>query len=400
MPKKGNLPVRCQGTRWIGHKRRALQRIVDRFGVYIIHLTNLIEDPAVKPADKCKLKGYLRKWSQGKMLIGCSMYIDILKAPSILSLVLQEDGMDIIQGIKAILKSVSYLQSLNKEAPKEWSTVKLTLTRIADEGGSKVYQGSDLSNYTEAMLRKCFTDGLADLKNLDTALKERLSWSDTNLLRSIIVFLDTRCWSRPMANEDSGDDNAQVKEAVEDIVSIFREPLEAKGTSTFSIQDEVDEVVDFYRQYLNPEESYKKVWYKIFTAPDARKWPTVILLSELLFSLPFTNSTVERAFSIMNIIKTDRHTSLNDSTLDDLMEINVEGPPPEDFSSEHAVSLWWKDCTRRPNQARRKEYRQRATGSEDDTGSRESGSMEPSRSTMTLDAWDDWMIIDASNSDS
>ena len=83
--------------------------------------------------------------------------------------------MDIIQGIKAILKSVSSLQSLNKEAPKAWSTVKLTLTRIADEGGSKVYQGSDLSNYTEAMLRKCFTDGLADLKNLDTALKERLS---------------------------------------------------------------------------------------------------------------------------------------------------------------------------------------------------------------------------------
>ena len=70
LPKKGNLPVRCQGTHWIGHKRRALQRIVDRFGVYIIHLTNLIEDPAVKPADKCKLKGYLLKWSQGKMLIG------------------------------------------------------------------------------------------------------------------------------------------------------------------------------------------------------------------------------------------------------------------------------------------------------------------------------------------
>ena len=209
------------------------------------------------------------------MLIGCSMYIDILKAPSILSLVLQEDGMDIIQGIKAILKSVSCLQSLNKEAPKQWSTVKLTLTRIADEGGSKVYQASDLSNYTEAMLRKCFTDGLADLKNLDTALKERLSWSDTKFLRSIIVFLDTRCWSRPMANEDSsGDDNTQVKEAVEDIVSSFREPLEAKGTSTFSI---------------NPEKSYKKVWYKIFTAPDARKWPTVILLSELLFSRPLIN---------------------------------------------------------------------------------------------------------------
>ena len=45
LSKKGNLPVCCQGTRWIGHKRRALQWIVDRFGVYIIHLTNLIGDP-------------------------------------------------------------------------------------------------------------------------------------------------------------------------------------------------------------------------------------------------------------------------------------------------------------------------------------------------------------------
>ena len=30
-PKCGNLPVRSQGSRWINHKRKALQRFIDRY---------------------------------------------------------------------------------------------------------------------------------------------------------------------------------------------------------------------------------------------------------------------------------------------------------------------------------------------------------------------------------
>ena len=29
IPKGGNLPIKCQGTRWINYKRRALQRVID-----------------------------------------------------------------------------------------------------------------------------------------------------------------------------------------------------------------------------------------------------------------------------------------------------------------------------------------------------------------------------------
>ena len=32
------------GTRWITHKRNAMQRIVDRYGVYIADLPALVED--------------------------------------------------------------------------------------------------------------------------------------------------------------------------------------------------------------------------------------------------------------------------------------------------------------------------------------------------------------------
>ena len=43
-PGGGNLPVRCEGTRWISHKRQALQRVIDGYGVYIAHLTTFANE--------------------------------------------------------------------------------------------------------------------------------------------------------------------------------------------------------------------------------------------------------------------------------------------------------------------------------------------------------------------
>ena len=96
LPMGGDAPIRSQGSRWTSHKRQALQRIIDRYGAYISHLMDLSVDSSVNNADKAKLKGYLSKWQQGKMLVGCVMYVDALKPPSLLSKALQEDSVDIV----------------------------------------------------------------------------------------------------------------------------------------------------------------------------------------------------------------------------------------------------------------------------------------------------------------
>ena len=121
VPKGGNVPIQCQGTRWISHKRKALQQIIDCFGAYITHLA---ADSGKKPVDR----------SQGKMLVGYTMYVDVLKVPALLSLCLQKDGVDIIYCIKQILKSVNALDSLARQDPKQWHSVKLVLSRISEEG--------------------------------------------------------------------------------------------------------------------------------------------------------------------------------------------------------------------------------------------------------------------------
>ena len=103
-PKGGHLPIWSHGTRCVTHKRKALQRVLDRYGayMYIHHLSTLTEDSSLKSDDRQHLKGYLLKWRQPKMLIGCAMYVEALKPFSLCSLTLQKEGADIVTSIENI----------------------------------------------------------------------------------------------------------------------------------------------------------------------------------------------------------------------------------------------------------------------------------------------------------
>ncbi len=66
--------------------------------------------------------------------------------------------------------------------------------------------------------------------------------------------------------EQDADDMAEIRAAVEHIVTIFRDPLEAKGACLSSLDDELEEAVQFCRKYLDVQlEDYMKVWYKLYS---------------------------------------------------------------------------------------------------------------------------------------
>lgn len=375
-PETGDpVPVHDQGTRWVNHKRKALQRIVDRFGVYCTHLHSMTNDASLEATDQAKLKSFHQRWAQGKILIGCAMYIDVLKAPSLLSLSLQDSETDLISGIKHILKATQMLHSLRGTDVQEWPAVTTILAGITEKGDSKSYQDVVLADLTNTMVSQCCAMAQADLLALDGKLKDWLVWSDAKLLDSILSFLDTRCWTTVTMNTTSGTTNdnttvngdhcngevaaksksdynkkvTEIKSAVAYIVGVFREPLEAKGADLCSINDELEEMFSFCTNYVDVlAEDYKKIWYKLFSAHDSQKWCNVLLISELLFSLPFANSKVEQALSTLNLIEAEYHPALTSTVLNDLMEINVEGPPTDCFSANNAVQLWWTNCAQKP----------------------------------------------------
>ena len=203
------------------------------------------------------------------------------------------------------------------------------------------------------------------------------------MLRAILTFLDTQNWHIGHEDVDSLDDIR----AVEVIITHFRVLLQAKSVSLCSIQ----EAVQYARNFLSvSQDTHKKVWYQLHTVPDSSKWPNVLQLSELLFSLPFSNAYVERVFSTLKVIKTERRTNLKKQTLSDLLEIQVEGPPLAEFSPNEAVKLWWEDCqtTRQVNQAPRKEYKPK------DSAATSSGAVQletqEQTETVSLEDWDKW----------
>ena len=80
-----------------------------------------------------------------RTILGCALHADILKLPSILSLSLQGSGLDIVLGIKNILKSVTALKNLAKQDALERPTVKLLLGRIQEVDGEMSYQGATIT---------------------------------------------------------------------------------------------------------------------------------------------------------------------------------------------------------------------------------------------------------------
>ena len=61
----------------------------------------------------------------------------------------------------------------------------------------------------------------------------------------------------------------------------------------------------------------------------------------------------------MKIIKSEKRTSLNNDTLDDLLAINADEIPLTQFDPDKSIDLWWSTKTRRPNQHERREYAKR-----------------------------------------
>ena len=71
------------------------------------------------------------------------------------------------------------------------------------------------------------------------------------------VFLETQHWipresgGGSDGNGDSDNGLTEIRSAVDHIISSFLAPLETKGMNVVSVQDEIEEVVDYARKYLS-----------------------------------------------------------------------------------------------------------------------------------------------------
>ena len=127
------------------------------------------------------------------------------------------------------------------------------------------------------------------------------------------------------------------------------------------------------------------VWCKLFNCTSDKNWGNILGLIELLFCLPVSNGHVERVFSQLKVIKTNRQTCLWEDRLDSQLRIATTGPPLSDWDASLAVQLWWNDKQRRDIEDTRAPPKKKVHTDDMSNSDTESPS-------FILDDWEDWTL--------
>lgn len=158
--------------------------------LYTSHLAALSEDKSVKSVDRAKLKGYYRKWTDAKYLLGCALFVDLLQPCACFSKCMQNDEIDILGAIAAVLKAKKEIEKLRSTQLDQWPTYARVCAKCEEEDDSIIYQCQTLEKFSEAQL--FFLSNYEEFcSTVNDHITSRLSWNDMQLMRDIIVVLSS-----------------------------------------------------------------------------------------------------------------------------------------------------------------------------------------------------------------
>ncbi len=282
-----------------------------------------------------------------------------------------------MDGIEALLKTSKSIERLKSSNIDDYPSVKKVMCRVMECNNEVTYQGTQLTYYEQ---------GLASLRSQKdrvvesvlTCLKDRVKIQHPDLLTDVITLLATHGWEK-----SESDDFADT--TVSNLVDNFTVPLQHAGVEVSAIQEEWHDLLDYVRQHLNlVRDPIQAVWWKLFNASCSSKWSNLLSLVELLFCIPISNGHVERMFSHLKHIKSEKRSTMSENHLDDILRISVDGPPLKDWDAGATIRLWWNDKQRRQvNDKRAAPKKKHGTVAQADT-----------EYILDLDDWDNFIGSD------
>ena len=78
-------PYTSYGTRWIAHKVKAMEIVLNNYGIYIKHL-ELLANTDSQALKRAEVDGEAKKWKNGKFPIHLAIYLDVLTPLKVISL--------------------------------------------------------------------------------------------------------------------------------------------------------------------------------------------------------------------------------------------------------------------------------------------------------------------------
>lgn len=141
--------------------------------------------------DRAKVQGYHRKWIEGRYLLGCAVFVDLLTPCSIFSKMMQSDEVDILAALTALLKTMKETDKFNSKSLDQWPTYGTTIKKITCEHGEMVYQCQELRKFSDA--QSYYQNHFQDYcSRVTECIRSRMAWSNLQLMRDIIFMLGSQ----------------------------------------------------------------------------------------------------------------------------------------------------------------------------------------------------------------
>lgn len=328
---------KIHGTRFVNHRRKGFKALLHDWPALITCFTNaLSRDYGSRPETKAKIKGVLKKLKDYKMLCRVACYLDILESISPLSLIFEKKYLMAYEVKPAIEKTFANLEEmkgedlnsaissfLHKFSINEDDTNKVRITSMYPIAG---HERRKLKNreFIEIELEEMTN---ADNSSIEAALKLRSTSIDslvpliTDRFSSFTEneVINAMTWINPQLWEEDRSTNGFT--SINKLIEVFSDPLDAAGFDRSKVFTEWKSLQSTVKSYYSHFTNFMDIWSKLFVHRKD-EFPNILMLAEIVFSLSSSNSVVEKAFSTLTTLLTDRRLTMSHSTMEDCMVIS------------------------------------------------------------------------------
>ena len=304
-----------QHIRWVASQRRALKALISNYVVTCSHFEDIVAENSTK-AFGAKVKRLLAILKSPKFLIFLHFMMDLTEVIGSLSEAFQADNLMVIDVIPRVESAMLALEEMKSSPGRSVSSLV---------SGSE-YKGVTLSGKVTPEL------GKAHIRLVTSAIDHMDSRFGVlqNLPLSAFTVLNYKQWPY--------DRKELVSYGMDEIKCLVQH-----FTPMLSEED-VDAVprewLDFKLHVIKLRSSEPKSVYKDFLMAPPHHIRHLMPLVQIMMTLSMSTAIVERGFSHMNIVKNSTRTLLNNNTLNDLMELKINGPTLTNFTPDKAIIHW------------------------------------------------------------
>ena len=328
---------KIQGTRFIGHRQRGYQRFLHMMPALVMAYENSLTHTKKSADVKAKLSGLIKKLRDAKEILNVCAALDILEKSVPASMVFEGDGLmphEISPNIEMTQMELQELLDYNvddelpidsnlryftSEATEQSVSYSHMYCRAAHELRKPCNREyihvsiGEIKHFTDHVFKDVFRRLKGVAEPFINVLEVRFSDNNREIF-DLMKWFDPKFW-------DGSADYGQNE--ISSLYEHFKIPLDNAGFEFFKVQKEWKHVKVFIKAHYLKDGSNMdgiKIWQNIITCRKA-EYPNICMLASLIICLSGSNSSVERAFSVLTLILSDHRLALRHNTIRNLMLI-------------------------------------------------------------------------------